>query len=306
MNKDFLYVLRDIVSSARKRIYVATYIASRSRITEDIYYAIADRVRRGVDVKIVLNGASEEALKFNKETVDFLYSIGVKHVKLTQRFTHIKLYIVDNYFIIGSHNLSGSPFMNRFEISIMIHSKDMADNLSNLFNDLILYEDTRSLIYRGIAFDVYYEVLVNYRILRDIYQKTFFSSERIKVLMYIATLSTATKKYYSLLLKKQNEGVKTAVLLNGASKLSRRYNEQTYNYLKGIGLNRVMLSKNFIHAKLLILDDTVVVGSHNLTAASVAGRLELSLAINSSNLANALDYVFEDLWMREEKQISLS
>jgi len=301
LNKDFLYVLRNLISSARKRIYIASYIASLSRITTDIYYAMAERAHIGVDVRVILNGASKEALKYNESTAEFLKSIGVKNVKLTKRFIHIKLYIVDDFFIIGSHNLSGSPFMNRFEISLMIHSKEMSEKLTKVFNEVLSNELADQFIYRGVAFDAYYEILANYKILSDIFQKTLLSDKRIKIMMYIATMSRVTRKYYDLLLEKFTEGAEIAVMLNGASGICLNYNKQVYDYLKAIGIPRVKLSTSFIHAKLLVLDDTVIIGSHNLTSASIAGRLELSLAVKSKILADALDAIFEDVWRKDEE-----
>lgn len=299
LNEDFLRVLINIVGDAKKRIYIVSYVASLSRATKDIYYAIAERARSGVDVKIVLNGVSQEALKFNKETAEFLNSIGVRSVKLTSVYTHIKLYIVDDYFIIGSHNLSGSSLAGRFEASLMIHSKEMSNILSELFLSSIMNEDVQTVAYRGDVAGTYYEILVNYAVLRDVFQKTMLSDKRIKILMYIATISKATRRYYDLLAEKSSEGVETAILLNGASNMCRRYNEPVVEYLKAKGVERAMLSRSFVHAKLFILDDTVVIGSHNLTSASVAGRMELAIAIKSNNLANALDTVFEDLWSKQ-------
>jgi len=301
LNKDFLYVLRDLISSAKRRIYIATYIASSSKITTDIYYAMAERARSGVDVRILMNGASSEALKYNEATANFLKSIGIKSIKLTKRFSHVKLYIIDDYFIIGSHNLSGSPFMNRFEISLMINSKEMSDKLSNVFNEVLANEIAEPFVYRGVAFDAYYEILANYKVLSDIFQKTLLSDKRIKILMYIATMSRATKKYYDLLLEKYIDGAEVAVMLNGASGMCINYNKRVYEYLKAIGIPRVKLTTSFIHAKLIVLDDTVVIGSHNLTSASLAGRLELSLAVKSRVLANALDTIFEDVWRKDEE-----
>lgn len=118
-NKEFLNILKDLIDSAKRRIYIATYIASVSRATEDIYYGIGAKYRDRLDIKIILNGTSQEALKFNKTTKQFLETIGVKNIKLTKKFMHIKLYIIDDYFIIGSHNLSGAPLKKRYDISII-------------------------------------------------------------------------------------------------------------------------------------------------------------------------------------------
>jgi len=95
--------------------------------------------------------------------------------------------------------------------------------------------------------------------------------------------------------------VDIAVLLNGASELSRRYNEPVAEYLRDLGLRRILLSERFIHAKLIVVDDYVILGFHNLTSSSVASRLELSMTIESKSLANALDTLFEHFYSEEER-----
>jgi len=90
-------------------VFLASYIASLSDVTKGVYYVLARKQKEGVDVRAVLNGVSREALRYNTATVEFLKSIGVRDVKLTSRFTHIKLHIIDNHFIVGYHNLTSSP-----------------------------------------------------------------------------------------------------------------------------------------------------------------------------------------------------
>jgi len=305
LNREFLDVLEDVIDSAKRRVYVATYIAALSDATKGIYYALAYKQKEGLDVKVVLNGASQESLKYNTVTADFLRSLGVRNIKLTSRFTHIKLYIVDDYFIIGSHNLSASSYLNRYEVSVMVRSREMSNRLSELFHDILLNEDAEPIIYRDVLKNgVYYEVAANTKVLRAIYDRVKYANERVKVLMYIATLANATKPLYRLLKEKEDEGLDVAVLLNGASKLPQGYNKPVADFLKELGLSRVLLSKRFIHAKLIVVDNFVILGSHNLTSSSVAGRLELSLAIESPNLANALDTISEELYREEEQRRS--
>jgi len=300
LNRDFLTVLQDLVSEAGKRIYVASCIASLTKTTFDIYYAMAEKARKGVDVRVVLNGASEGVREFNEATANFLRSIGVDNVKLTEKSMCVKLYIVDDYFIIGSHNLSRPLFKNRYEVSLMIHSKNMSRVLSKVFMEILANERADPFAFRGVVYDAYYEILANYRMLSDIFQKTLLSGQRVKIMMYIASMSKATTKYYRLLQDKQAEGVEVAVMLNGAQGSWRAYNERVYEFLKSIGISRAMLTSSFVHAKLLIIDDIVVLGSHNLTSASIAGRLELSVAVKSKTLANALDAIFEEKWREED------
>jgi len=301
LNREFLGVLEDVVDSARRRVYVATYVASLSDATKGVYYALAYKQREGLDVKVVLNGASQESLRYNTATAEFLRSLGVRGVKLTSKFTHVKLYIADDYFIVGSHNLTASGYLSRYEVSVMVRSREMSDRLSELFHSILLSEEVGPVVYRGLlGSGTYYEVSANTRVLQSIYDRVRYAKRRVKVLMYIATLSKATRPLYRLLKEKESAGLDVAVLLNGTSELSRRYNGPVAEYLRSLGLRRVLLSGRFVHAKLLVVDDCVVIGSHNLTSSSVAGRLELSVAIESRSLANALDTLFEDVYEMEE------
>ncbi|MEM1528260.1 MAG: phospholipase D-like domain-containing protein [Sulfolobales archaeon] len=306
LNREFLDVLSGLIDRSRKRVYVASYVSTLSKKLKNIYYGLAyKQLREGVDVKVFLNGVSGEAVKHNVPTVEFLRGLGMKNVKLSSKYTHIKLYIIDDYFIIGSHNLSySSESMNSYEASIMMKSKAMSDKLAEFFNEVFLTEAAEPMFFRDVLENgVYYEIMANTKIISDLYAKTSYAVDRVKILMYVASLSKSIKKYYALLKRKQDEGVDVAVVLNGAFKVSSTYNSRVRDYLKKIGVERVLLTRRFVHAKLAILDDFVVIGSHNLTASSVAGRMELTVAIKARNLSNSLNLAFERLY-DEENQLN--
>ncbi|MEM4583995.1 MAG: phosphatidylserine/phosphatidylglycerophosphate/cardiolipin synthase family protein [Ignisphaera sp.] len=296
--KEFFDILIQLIDNAKKRIYIATYIASLNPQTEELYYALARKLKSGVDVKFLLDGVSTEADKYNRLSTEFLNSLGVS-VTRSNKFMHIKLYIVDNYVIIGSHNLS-SPKSNSYEVSLMLESKKIASRLSRFFLTIYSGKNPETSIDRDILEDgTHYEIMSNYRILDDLYEKTLYCSNRVKILMYIATLSKASKRYYRLLKEKEEEGVDIAVALDGVFKTSRRYNIEVYNYLKSIGLNRIVLTSRHNHAKIIVIDDYTMIGSHNLTSSSLAGRMELAIVLRNTNLSNSMSYMIEDIIARE-------
>ncbi|MEM4787707.1 MAG: phosphatidylserine/phosphatidylglycerophosphate/cardiolipin synthase family protein [Ignisphaera sp.] len=296
--KEFFDILIQLIDNAKKRIYIATYIASLNPQTEELYYALARKLKSGVDVKFLLDGVSTEADKYNRLSTEFLNSLGVS-VTRSNKFMHIKLYIVDNYVIIGSHNLS-SPKSNSYEVSLMLESKKIASRLSRFFLTIYSGKNPETSIDRDILEDgTHYEIMSNYRILDDLYEKTLYCSNRVKILMYIATLSKASKRYYRLLKEKEEEGVDIAVALDGVFKTSRRYNIEVYNYLKSIGLNRIVLTSRHNHAKIIVIDNYTMIGSHNLTSSSLAGRMELAIVLRNTNLSNSMSYMIEDIIARE-------
>ena len=298
---EFPRVLGELVDSARRRIYLASYVASLGGVVEDVYYGLAAKRRSGVDVRVVLDGVSRGALRLNRGVVELLRSLGVD-CRLTRRLLHVKLYIVDDYSIVGSHNLVDPSATGRLDLSVMVYSRELADQLSNILHWVLEGGSPPPAVYRGVVGDAYYEVHTGYSILHDVYEKTRLAGERVKAMMYIASLSRATERYYRLLREKQSEGVDVAVLLDG-SEQTRSHNKPVHDYLRGLGVERVMLSETPLHTKLLVIDDFVVTGSHNLTSASLAGRLELTLTLKHRRLADALNHFFENTWRQQLKRV---
>ncbi|MCP5068400.1 MAG: hypothetical protein GY946_17710 [bacterium] len=54
------------------------------------------------------------------------------------------------------------------------------------------------------------------------------------------------------------------------------------------------------HTKLVVVDDTVIVGSHNWSAGAFGNQSQESIAVHSPNLAVLCARVFEDQWNRTE------
>ncbi|MEM1842473.1 MAG: phosphatidylserine/phosphatidylglycerophosphate/cardiolipin synthase family protein [Ignisphaera sp.] len=296
---EFLDILIQLIDSAKKRVYVATYIASLNKQTEEVYYAATRRHKHGVDVKFLLDGASRESDKYNRLSTEFLKSLGIPVIR-TNKFMHIKLYIIDNHIIIGSHNLTAYKDKFSYDISVMIESKKASSKLSNFFLTIYNNKNPDLIIDKDILEDgTQYEIISNHMILDNIYEKTLNSSKRVKILMYIASLSKAIKKYYKLLKDKESKGVDVAVVLDGVYRISRYYNTKVYKYLLSIGLKKVALTSRFNHAKIIVIDDYTMIGSHNLTSSSLAGRMELAIILKNNNLSTSMEYIIDDILAKE-------
>lgn len=300
LEKNFLSVLRDLIEEAERRVYVMTYLATLTGLTEPIYYAIARKVSQGVKAKVLLNMVSDEARKFNEPTVRFLKSIGVPTYLMTKRFTHAKVYVIDDNVVIGSHNLSAATATSHVELSVLIRDKGLADAMEEVIRR-VLNEDYTPVKFESSVGGKKYSVLYNTQVLQVLHVLSELAVKRIKLMTYVATLSRTMKNYYRLLTRKVGEGVDVLVVLNG-NKPVVRYNEKVYDYLRAHGVPS-LLTKQFIHTKLYVIDDAVIVGSHNLTSASIAGRFEIDLVIYDANVANAFDY-FITLVERKEKSLS--
>lgn len=60
---------------------------------------------------------------------------------------------------------------------------------------------------------------------------------------------------------------------------------------------RVLYVERLVHAKVILIDDTVaVVGSHNLTQSAMQRNVEVSLVVHFSTRENDLSLYFRNLW----------
>lgn len=295
VDTDFLDALLDLVGRGKKRIYIATYLATSSPDLQALYYALARKRREGVDVKVILDGVSEEAKRYNKETIDLLRKLGVP-VSLTKKFMHVKLYIVDSTVILGSHNLTGRPRRRHHELSVLFESPVLSDRLASFYMSLT-GEPATMVIRDSMEDGTYFEIYANYpRALVDLAEKIEYASDRVKIMMYVATMSKKTKKIYDLLAEKVREGVDVTVVLDGGFTSSRRFNTKVYEYLRSIGVEKTCLSAFHVHAKTAVIDDFTMIGSHNLSSSSIAGRIELLSYVKHEGAASVISKIVDKVY----------
>lgn len=289
---EFVPLIERLLADSRRSIYIITYIFSFSPYTRRIIERLGRLCRSGRDVKILLNGVSSEALKFNKPVAEYLERRGCK-VKLSTRFHHIKLYIVDDHVVIGSHNMSGSG-VSRLELSFLFSDHFFAERMRELA-ERIISEDTSSDSFDARVGEINVRVLYNTSALSEVVWAIRRATKRISIMAYIATLSNYTRRIYDSIIRRR---VPATILLNGAQALSCRYNKPVCEYLSGHGHIKVALSKAFVHTKLYVADDTIITGSHNLTSASIAGRLELNVMMENPRLAVVMSGIIQKFFER--------
>jgi len=101
------------------------------------------------------------------------------------------------------------------------------------------------------------------------------------------------------LIEAADRGVAVRVILDQSNWNSgiKKDNEPTLNYLKDNGIQAKFDSpKKTLHAKLLIIDDTVIVGSTNLGFHALERNSEVSVLIRNKEAADYYRAYFEGLW----------
>ncbi len=116
----------------------------------------------------------------------------------------------------------------------------------------------------------------------------FYENEENKVRLLAEALVNAAAR-----------GVKVRVLLDQSdwNPKIRKNNEPTINFLRENGVEAKFDSeKKTLHAKLLIIDDSVIVGSTNLGFHALERNSEAGVLIKSKEVADYYRTYFEQLW----------
>lgn len=136
-DEKFLPAAIDLVSKAKKRIYISTFKIEiinkpRGKKLYMFFSKLFDKVKEGVDVRVITNRVNQGTYipRTNSHAIKTLKDNGVKVRYLeSDRVCHSKIILVDDLAtIIGSHNLSVMSCHSNFEISYITKSTQAIDN----------------------------------------------------------------------------------------------------------------------------------------------------------------------------------
>jgi cardiolipin synthase len=103
---------------------------------EQTIQALTEAARRGVDVKMILPGTSDQNAAFyaGRSFYTQLLKSGVKVYELKTNMLHAKTALIDGVWsTIGSTNMDLWSFLRNDEVNAIILGKDFADKMESLF-----------------------------------------------------------------------------------------------------------------------------------------------------------------------------
>jgi phosphatidylserine/phosphatidylglycerophosphate/cardiolipin synthase-like enzyme len=129
-DEKYYYYVLNTLSSAKKEINIIMFSMYKCKKTADLIYALINARKRGVMVRVILDGEVE-----SNRTLKHLLSSERIPVKLTnhQRI-HNKLIIVDdNIVVLGSHNWTDKALFENRESSVAIIDKKIVKREKDYF-----------------------------------------------------------------------------------------------------------------------------------------------------------------------------
>ena len=301
------------VNQAKKEILIESYTLSNPHLEK----ILEEEIRDGVKVKILLEGSPVGGIsKEEKSVVQGIYSAGGKVYfmisggKVHNRYTyvHSKFIIVDEkYALISTENFdekSIAPCGNR-GYGVIVWNESVAKYLTAIFRD-----DTKSVedikIYSGEFKGI------NLEEENDVQMR----SRRFNPMNITASISLAIAPDYSLdkfdqFINSQRwvdvealyvKDYALSEIYDKSRRILVNYPTQGYNMREFNGENKLL---RMLHAKLLIGDNSVLVGSMNFGYSSMTRNREVSIIIKNVTAVNYFENVFNYDWSKHENLVAL-
>ena len=304
-------VLR-FIKEAKSKILIESYTMNSLALEK----VLEEKLKDGVEVDILLDGSPIGGIKDSEKyilqrlylkgaNIKFMINEPSKGIYDRYTFLHAKFIIVDDEKVLVSTENFGdsslSPCGNRgygvivrngkfaryMERVFYDDSKNVEDieNYSGYFQNVSLKEnriELRRATFSSVNFTAYIETLIAPDFSYALFQNFVSGQRDLKIeALYIdnQVWNILKNKTYQALVQYRREG-ENARLFDGYE-----------HYIP------------YLHAKLIIGDSSVLVGSMNFGISSMLRNREVSLIIKSKNAANYLSKIFDYDWDGKYKPI---
>lgn len=271
----------DAIKNASQEILVEVYLLS----DKEIIQALEDASEKGVNVYIMLEQHPFGGGNLNSFTESEIRSSGI-HFKWTNpafSLTHQKTIIIDKYkaFILDQ-NLTASSFSKNREYDILDLNPNDVLEIRNIFisdwERKSFISTSTHLIISPINSRSSITALIN-----GSYKTIDIEAEEIEDNQIIS------------ILKEKAKTTNIRIILPSFSQISS--NKDVALRLKESGISVKTLSSPYIHAKLMLIDDSkAYTGSVNLSAQSMDENRELGIILSEPNAMKTLISTFNDDW----------
>ncbi len=297
-DRDFAVAAREAIDAATDRVHVIEYVIYDSGPVHELLQAMVDAAGRGVEVKVL---ADEEA-DDTEQALSFLASGGVDvSLDSPDTTTHNKLIVADDVTLVGSHNFSTSAFSYNYEASLRVDSPEVTAHYEAYFQ--ALWEDPQPEPALGPAGTDPVVPLLDREIAPALAACVAGAAERIRLVMYAISYrddypGSEVNLLVEDLVAAHERFVDVAVVLDRSDWIDDNgINDRAAEVLlAGDVPLRSAPSSATTHAKVLVCDDTVIVGDANWSYSAFELYHGTSLQVTDDELAG--DYVawFDALW----------
>lgn len=286
--KDGIQPVLNAINAAKTSIRHKIYLFTDAR--QDVIDALVAAQTRGVNVRILLEREPSGTTGGNTAIFLTLRAAGL-NVQLSKPFkfvfVHEKSFVIDDTSaIISTANITGSSFSSNREYLVQLENPELVSEITKVFdadwagtdidlNDSKLVwspsQTTSAGLVRGNARSKILDLINSAQQSLTLEQEAMADEEVILALIAA-----------------QARGV--AVGLIGSPKVATdTYFVAGAERLKAAGVNVRWLQTNFVHAKVILADDTrAFIGSENISTNSLNANRELGVILEKSDASDAI------------------
>jgi len=303
----YLPAALEMIDGATEEIEVVHFLFNYGRSVGLIQAALERAARRGVRVRVLIDDEPGR----NAGAIPHLQRRGIEARLDNARIkTHLKLILVDRRrALFGSTNLSDNSINNNHETNLLVENAEIGAMLKR-FADELWRDAERAIELEPVRIDGL-ELHVNRTFEAALMALIDGATERIEFQIYGTALypddpSSPSTAAFDALRRAARRGVQVRVLLergrnDGWGREINRRNREVARYLRKGGVEvRVDPLEVISHAKLLLVDESVTVGSMNWGFGGFRLHHELNTIVRDPGAVRDLRRYFETLWSRGE------
>lgn len=294
------------IKQARKSIYWEIYIFEDDTSSEyNFFKALSEKARRGVDVRIVLDGFGSMGLGSN--TVAKLRESGVEVLFFNSWFRriHRKVLIVDEEIaFLGGVNV-GEKYIKWLDLHLGLMGKGIVRSLLKSFSRSYFYSggsDPRLLSLRKESRVRKTEIwlLENFPWMGKLMLRPYYMEQIARAtdrIVLVTPYFIPHRWLITSLATAMGRGVSVEVIIPQRTDVGfiNFANHVFVSSLNKTGI-KFYLTKNMIHAKAILVDDKIgLVGSNNIDALSFDFNAEAGISFEKKEMINDLKNII-DIW----------
>lgn len=262
---------------------------------ETLLDALLAKKNHGTDLKVILEPSPYRANDENSDTIASFKKNNVQWIPGVDnmRLTHQKTLILDDkQAIVMTFNFTHSSFDAKAShpqrnFGLIVDDASMVHDIAEVFNADWQHQRP-SMKNADLIYSPYNS--------REKWLQ-YISQAKRSIKMYAQSISD--KEIVNALSEAASRGVKIEILTTDKSKPA------IYRELTQSGVDIAISAYYYIHAKVMIIDNqTALLGSINLTRASLDDNRELAIVIRDASIIQQLNDTFQHDWQSSEHKIS--
>ncbi len=263
---EYFPIAKKLIQEAEKSISVSMFVVKGNGKVDTLLKELKNAVNRGIKVRILL----EDDIRANHSVIDFLKDTDIEvRFDSPHKTTHNKVVIIDkNLVLIGSTNWTRSSLSYANEANVLIEDGEIAEYFEDYLDRLWMDSSKDIPPFRSFKDGII--PIIDRQYFDIVYEMMKKATKRIFVMVYGFKLAHTGETKGDILANEiamaKKRGLETRVFLEKSTFNERlnTMNSETIEYFKENDVEARLNDKDTInHAKVVIIDDVVILGATN-------------------------------------------